>query len=228
MNLPRDEPSVGATFRRTPIKGSMKTCSRCSATKPFDEFAKDRRAKDGRNSTCKECKKEYSREYYVDNKVTINARNNAYYADNVDAVKEQHKLYRTANVDARKAYGAEYRAANVEREKARHKAEYAANPGAVRMRFLKRNYGLTQDDYHQIIDDQLGLCANSGCFNSAADATLHVDHDHACCPGGTSCGKCLRGLLCRECNLALGLINDDPKRLRGLADYLEDHAAQPR
>ena len=35
--------------------------------------------------------------------------------------------------------------------------------------------------------------------------TWNVDHDHACCPeGGRSCGKCIRGLLCMECNKYLG------------------------
>lgn len=30
-----------------------------------------------------------------------------------------------------------------------------------------------------------------------------VDHDHACCPRSNSCGKCVRGILCRECNKLL-------------------------
>lgn len=31
-----------------------------------------------------------------------------------------------------------------------------------------------------------------------------VDHDHACCNGGTSCGRCVRGILCSSCNMSLG------------------------
>lgn len=34
----------------------------------------------------------------------------------------------------------------------------------------------------------------------------HLDHDHSCCPAGTSptCGKCVRGVLCSYCNVSIG------------------------
>lgn len=48
-----------------------------------------------------------------------------------------------------------------------------------------------------------------------------TDHDHSCCKGATSCGKCVRGLACRACNLeVLGRYNAD--QLRSLASYLDD------
>lgn len=50
---------------------------------------------------------------------------------------------------------------------------------------------------------------------------LVVDHDHACCPGATSCGLCIRGLLCTQCNCAAGLLGDDAERARALAGYVE-------
>lgn len=50
---------------------------------------------------------------------------------------------------------------------------------------------------------------------------LRVDHDHKCCAGRGSCGKCVRGVLCHSCNIALGMMKDSPELLRKLADYME-------
>jgi hypothetical protein len=35
---------------------------------------------------------------------------------------------------------------------------------------------------------------------------LVVDHDHSCCPATYSCGRCVRGFICHECNVMLGTI----------------------
>jgi hypothetical protein len=51
---------------------------------------------------------------------------------------------------------------------------------------------------------------------------MAVDHDHRCCPGVTSCGSCIRGLLCVNCNQAIGKLKDDPKVIHSALRYLED------
>lgn len=53
-------------------------------------------------------------------------------------------------------------------------------------------------------------------------AALVVDHDHGCCPvDKLSCGRCIRGLICRHCNVAAGLLKDRADIARSLATYLE-------
>lgn len=49
---------------------------------------------------------------------------------------------------------------------------------------------------------------------------LHVDHDHACCGGKQpSCGKCVRGYLCRDCNRAEGALTSIAQA-EGLLAYM--------
>ncbi|WP_407674816.1 endonuclease domain-containing protein [Nonomuraea fuscirosea] len=50
----------------------------------------------------------------------------------------------------------------------------------------------------------------------------HIDHDHECCPGANSCGRCIRGILCGNCNKALGLMRDNAKILLRAAEYLKN------
>lgn len=59
------------------------------------------------------------------------------------------------------------------------------------------------------------------CDICGVETEVHVDHDHRCCPGKYSCGKCVGGFLCNNCNNGLGRFNDDPELLRAAAAYLE-------
>lgn len=52
-------------------------------------------------------------------------------------------------------------------------------------------------------------------------ATLNIDHNHECCPGNRSCGKCIRGPLCSACNMAIGLLRDDPNIIYSALDYIQ-------
>ena len=66
-------------------------------------------------------------------------------------------------------------------------------------------------------------CAICGTDTPGGNGSFAVDHDHACCPPGGSCGKCVRGLLCHKCNTGIGMLGDDPLLLYVAMRYLEAH-----
>lgn len=66
---------------------------------------------------------------------------------------------------------------------------------------LQRRYNITARDYDRMLAEQGGRCRI--CRKPPVKNRLHVDHDRSCCAGQTSCGRCVRGLLCVSCNSKL-------------------------
>jgi len=75
-------------------------------------------------------------------------------------------------------------------ENIEHHKEYQRNNK------LKKNYGITLDDYDEMLFEQGGKCVICGISENYLKRNLDVDHDH-------KTGK-VRGLLCIKCNTTLG------------------------
>ena len=93
-----------------------------------------------------------------------------------------------------------------------------------RRRNLKniRKYGMSTSERSNFIKMRGNVCEACGCSaEESFGGSLCIDHDHSCCPTEKTCGKCIRGVLCYHCNLAVGYLRDDPVRTRRLAEYLE-------
>lgn len=85
---------------------------------------------------------------------------------------------------------------------------------------LRTLFSITVDEYNRMLLRQNGGCAV--CLEPPApDRRLSVDHDHACCPGVSSCGRCVRGLLCTRCNWTLGRIEQVSGGGAAFDSYLE-------
>lgn len=62
---------------------------------------------------------------------------------------------------------------------------------------------------------------NAGCTICGSYNRMAIDHDHDCCPkAAQSCGKCIRGALCGNCNNMLGHAKGVENLIRG-AEYLK-------
>lgn len=89
---------------------------------------------------------------------------------------------------------------------------------------LRSTHHLTDEQIVSLFDAPQ-VC--SICGENPGDRRLSIDHDHLCCPGIGSCGKCVRGLLCRQCNLGIGNLRDDPALLMRAIDYLNSYKGVP-
>ena len=86
---------------------------------------------------------------------------------------------------------------------------------------LKR-YSLTKEQFEAMREKQENKC--NICKKEFTGASKvfkpHIDHNHSCCPSLGSCGKCIRGLLCGQCNQYLGIIGDSPDAALRMYKYL--------
>ena len=90
------------------------------------------------------------------------------------------------------------------------------NSKSVRSQYLKRNYGLTFEEFETMLSDQDNCCAVCGGKETyGRHKRFTVDHNH-------NTGK-VRGLLCHRCNTAIGLVNEDIHTLKSMIQYLESH-----
>jgi hypothetical protein len=107
-----------------------------------------------------------------------------------------------------------------------YKAYATANPGQYKA--LKRaskyrsRFNLSIDEVERIFATARYACEACGTRKDelALGIRLVLDHDHSCCPTEFTCGKCIRGVLCTSCNMALGAVRDDPDRLTAIVDYM--------
>ncbi len=84
---------------------------------------------------------------------------------------------------------------------------------------IKRKYGLTKEEYNELLKKQKSVCAICGKVDNrimkGTVVKLNVDHCH-------KTGK-VRGLLCNRCNSGLGLLKDDINLLNKAILYLKQN-----
>lgn len=103
---------------------------------------------------------------------------------------------------------------------ARSRAYYRENAESVKTQVRATYYSITPSAIADMREAQGNRCAVCGVSERDSGRTLHVDHDHACCPGKRSCGKCVRGLLCHNCNIGLGAFGDSVEKMQAAIAYL--------
>jgi hypothetical protein len=174
---------------------SSKVCTKFGELKPMGEFYANSARKDGYDARCKKCDAERGAAYRATHREEDRARDAAYRANNQD----KRRAYNDAHREELSAYFSRYNA--------EHRDKRCAYD-------LMRHYGLSSDDYDALFSSQQGKCAI--CNGDNGGRRLHTDHDH-------ETGK-VRGLLCSNCNTAIGLLGDDIELLNKAVLYLKGSA----
>jgi hypothetical protein len=162
----------------------VKRCKECGESKPLDEFYRAAGMADGHRSDCIPC--------------------------NLAAKKARTALDPQANRDRVRRW----QLANPERYRAKQREYAESGQKSIwsRKYHLKRKYGLTLEQYDEMLHAQNGVCAICG-EPRPDERTLHIDHDHQT--------GVIRGLLCFRCNNALGDFREEYELFRRAADYLD-------
>jgi hypothetical protein len=93
--------------------------------------------------------------------------------------------------------------------------KYKADPLAAKSRDLKKAYGIDIDQYNTMLELQGTSCAICKKHSSTFKKALAVDHCHTT--------DKVRGLLCVNCNRAVGNLKDSIDLAKNLISYLEAH-----
>lgn len=163
-----------------------KRCKRCGEVKPLDEFYRHDGCRDGVRPECKRCNLAEKAERHRRNPHPARDRTSRWREDHPDRYRENQERFKATGAKA------------------------ISN----RRSYLKRKYGITLEQYDELLSEQGGVCGICG-REPNPNISLHVDHDHQT--------GALRGLLCFPCNQAIGSLREDPALLELAIDYLRRH-----
>ena len=126
------------------------------------------------------------------------------------------RRYRESHKEQIKAAAQRYRESHRDQINERSRLKWRTDPELREKRRLwqrknvfKKVYGISMAEYEAMFERQGGACA----ICKRTGVTLCVDHCHLT-------GE-VRGLLCSQCNSAIGFCSDDPTVLQAAAQYLQ-------
>jgi hypothetical protein len=193
----------------------MKRCPDCQRTRPLSDFPRNRNRADGLGFYCKLCMNLRTR-------LSRERRLAAVGGQQLPPYQRRQRLVPTGQKYCPRCELTQP-VENFGRNRAAHDGltaycrpchnikvrESKDRNGGFREYHLRRRYGIGAAQVDAMIDAQGGTCA------VCPGKPEHVDHDHVT-------GK-VRGILCFNCNQALGNARDDPRVLIGLVRYLREH-----
>ena len=144
--------------------------------------------------------------YRIEHRDELRISRLAYKLKNKEKIKEKRKIYLEKNKDKITKQAHEY-AMSHRKERYIYNIK---NKKRKRERELKVKYGLSLEEYNNILKLQNGVCAI--CYGVGGKKGLAVDHCHKT--------NKIRGLLCSNCNCSIGLLKENIELLDKIKIYL--------
>lgn len=197
-----------------------KRCIKCNTLKPLRDYYKTKLESYGyRDYYCKYCR----------TGANIISQNNKTKKCSIEECNRSHY----AKTWCRVHYARWFRTGSVEKKMNKVDLEttyeYKNKKSIYKRKYLlQRNYKMSLEEYVERSKQGCEVCGVK-----PTDRNLHVDHDHTCCNSQISCGKCVRGILCNRCNVAVDKYESNRMRpdyplLTKIQDYLEVYHAKNR
>jgi len=192
-----------------------KLCTKCGVKKSLSEFHKNKSMKYGLNYYCKECyKSDSSKKRYL---LLASVPNGFKICSKCKEIKLLNCFYNKNETSDKLTSWC--KSCTLKNNKNWHDKNKERTRIWNKNYSLMKEYGITLDQYEQMLKEQNGVCAicskKESAFNHVTKRVwdLAVDHEH-------KTGK-IRGLLCRRCNQTIGLLYDDISLIKQMAKYVE-------
>jgi hypothetical protein len=181
----------------------MLICKYCNLEKDLNEFDSFGQSKSwSKGRVCRICKKDIKR------------KNNAIRYEKTKDINKESKLQRNRK----------WHTENKEKVRLRNKSWQENNRDKVKHNTLMSAHGISYEKYKEMLQRQDGVCAickKKECKivkKTGRVKSLCVDHSHE---NGN-----IRGLLCDDCNVAIGKFKEDIGSLKNAIEYLENSSKE--
>lgn len=188
-----------------------KKCFLCGRIKPLTQFFKYAQSPDGYFPRCRTCYQENRKSY----RKTLDS-----VPDLNDVPEDHRRCSRCLEIKPLDAFGSNKWSKDGKRSHCKA-CRRQASADRHRETNLLQKYDLTLQEYDELIKTQGGVCACCGKPETALDTKgngklrpLSIDHCHI--------SDAIRGLLCYRCNITLGILHENPERVKALLKYVEE------
>ena len=154
---------------------------------------KEKEIKKRYNKKNQNANRDYARRIYQENPDKVRASAARYRKRHPENIKQRMKTWRQENLGHRRQYKKKYYHQHLTKSRLK----------VIEQQMIRR-YGIDFSGYETLLARQSGKCKLCPKTEEENRKRLAIDHDHRCCSGKETCGKCIRGLLCSGCNAMVG------------------------